>query len=426
LAIYYGIYYGRLPLKRRVVITGMGAITPLGVGLDRNWERICKGESGICRITNFDPSPFPCQIAGEIHDFNPVDFIDAKFAKRMDTFIQYAVATAMMAVEDSGLKMGNADAHRMGVFIGTVWGGIPAYDRGLKVLEEKGYKKISPFLIPSAIPNLAASQVAIHLKATGPNACSADACAAGAHAIGGSLKIIQRGDADVMIAGGAENITTPLILAALCNIKALSCRNQEPKKASRPFDRDRDGFILSEGAGLLVLEELNHALSRNARIYAEIGGYGMTSDAYHIVSPHPEGIEAARCMQIALDDAEIHLEEVDYINAHGTSTVYNDRSETLAIKKVFGKHAYNLAISSNKSMIGHLMGASGGVEAVFTVLTIYNGTVPPTINYENPDPDCDLNYIPNVAEKREVRAALSNSFGFGGVNGSILFKAFSG
>ena len=411
-------------MKRRVVVTGMGAITPLGIGLDKNWEKICNGESGISRITRFDPSLFPSQIAGEIHDFDPLDFIDAKFAKRMDTFIQYAVATAIMAVEDSGLKIGNSNPDRMGVFIGTTWGGIPAYERELKVLEKKGYKKISPFLIPSAIPNLAASQVAIHLKATGPNACSADACAAGAHAIGGSLKIIQRGDADVMIAGGAENITTPLMLAALCNIKALSCRNQEPEKASRPFDRDRDGFIMSEGAGLLVLEELNHALSRNARIYAEIGGYGMTSDAYHIVSPHPEGIEAARCMQIALDDAETHPEEVDYINAHGTSTVYNDRTETLAIKKVFGKHAYNLAISSNKSMIGHLMGASGGVEAVFTVLTICNGTVPPTINYENPDPDCDLNYIPNVAGKREVKVALSNSFGFGGVNGSIVFKEY--
>ena len=411
-------------MKRRVVITGMGAITPLGVGLDRNWERICKGESGICRITNFDPSPFPCQIAGEIHDFNPVDFIDAKFAKRMDTFIQYAVATAMMAVEDSGLKMGNADAHRMGVFIGTVWGGIPAYDRGLKVLEEKGYKKISPFLIPSAIPNLAASQVAIHLKATGPNACSADACAAGAHAIGGSLKIIQRGDADVMIAGGAENITTPLILAALCNIKALSCRNQEPKKASRPFDRDRDGFILSEGAGLLVLEELNHALSRNARIYAEIGGYGMTSDAYHIVSPHPEGIEAARCMQIALDDAEIHLEEVDYINAHGTSTPLNDKNETFAIKEVFGDRAYKIPVSSTKSMVGHLLGASSALESVATVLTINNGIIFPTINYEEADPDCDLDYVPNVAREFNVKVALKNSFGFGGHNITLLYKKF--
>ncbi|MEW6616537.1 MAG: beta-ketoacyl-ACP synthase II [Thermodesulfobacteriota bacterium] len=413
-------------MKRRVVITGMGAITPLGVGLDRNWERICNGESGICRITTFDPSPFPCQIAGEIHDFDPLDFIDARFAKRMDTFIQYAVAAAIMAIGDSGLEMRDASSHRMGVFIGTTWGGIPAYERELKVFEEKGGKKVSPFLVPSAIPNLAASQIAIHLKARGPNACSADACAAGAHSIGGAFRIIQRGDADVMIAGGAEYITTPLILAALCNIKALSCRNQEPEKASRPFDRERDGFIMSEGAGLLVLEELNHALLRNARIYAEIGGYGMTSDAYHIVSPHPEGKEAARCMQIAIDDAEVHPEEVDYINAHGTSTVYNDRSETLAIKNVFGKHAYKLVISSNKSMIGHLMGAAGGVEAVFTILTICDGTIPPTINYENPDPDCDLNYVPNVAQKREVRVALSNSFGFGGVNGSILFKAFSG
>ncbi|MFH1625639.1 MAG: beta-ketoacyl-ACP synthase II, partial [Pseudomonadota bacterium] len=300
---------------------------------------------------------------------------------------------------------------------------IPAYERGLKVLEEKGYKKVSPFLIPSAIPNLAASQVAIHLKAKGPNACSTDACAAGAHSIGGALRIIQRGDADIMIAGGAESLTTPLILAAPCNIKALSVRNHEPEKASRPFDRERDGFILSEGAGILVLEELSHALRRNARIYAEMVGYGMTSDAYHIVSPDPEAKETARCMQIALNDAEIDPEEVDYINAHGTSTLYNDRVETLAIKKVFGRHAYNhLAISSNKSMIGHLMGAGGGIEAVFTVLTIHNGIIPPTINYENPDPDCDLDYVPNVAEQRKVRVALSNSFGFGGVNGSAVFR----
>ncbi|MFH2012760.1 MAG: beta-ketoacyl-ACP synthase II [Pseudomonadota bacterium] len=411
-------------MERRVVITGMGAITPLGISLDSNWRKICNGESGIGRITKFDPSPFPSQIAGEVHDFDPLDFIDAKFAKRMDTFIQYAVAAARMAVEDSGLKIGDSNTNSMGVFIGTTWGGIPAYDREIKVLAEKGYKRVSPFLIPSAIPNLAASQVAIYLKATGPNACSADACAAGAHSIGGSFRIIQRGGADMMVAGGAECVTTPLILGSLCNIKALSCRNEQPEKASRPFDRDRDGFILSEGAGLLVLEELNHALSRNARIYAEIGGYGMTSDAYHIVSPHPEGKEAARCMQIALDDAKARPEEIDYINAHGTSTVYNDRTETLAIKKVFGKHAYKLAISSNKSMIGHLMGAAGGIEAIFTILTICNGKVPPTINYDNPDPDCDLNYTPNIADKKEVKTALSNSFGFGGVNGCIVLKEY--
>ena len=411
-------------MKRRVVVTGLGAITPLGIGLEENWEKICNGESGIRRIKSFDPSPFPCQIAGEVPSFDPSDYIEAKFARRMDTFIQYAVATALMAVQDSGLNITENNSGKAGVYIGTTWGGIPAYDKELKVLEEKGYKKVSPFLIPSAIPNLASGQVAIHLGATGPNACSADACAAGAHSIGGAFRMIERGDADVMIAGGAEAVHTPLVLVALSNINALSCRNDEPEKASRPFDRDRDGFVMSEGAGLLVLEELHHALSRDARIYAEIVGYGMSSDAYHIVSPHPEGKETARCMQVALNDSKIHPEEVDYINAHGTSTVYNDRSETLSIKKVFGEHAYNLSVSSNKSMIGHLMGAAGGIEAVFTVLTIYNKVIPPTINYENADPDCDLNYVPNEAIRKEVSVALSNSFGFGGVNGTLVLKEY--
>ena len=411
-------------MNRRVVITGLGAISPLAIGLDQNWKKLCGGESGIRRITNFDPSPFPCQIAGEVRGFEPRDFIKPKFIKRMDTFVQYAVATALMAVEDSGLNMGNVDSSRVGVYIGTTWGGIPAYERELKILEEKGYKKVSPFLIPSAIPNLAAGQVAIHLGATGPNACSADACAAGAHPIGSSFRMIQGGDADIMIAGGSESVTTPLVLAALSNINALSFRNNEPDKASRPFDRDRNGFVMSEGSGLLVLEELNHALLRDARIYAEIVGYGMSSDAYHIVSPHPEGKETARCMQAALEDGEVQPEEIDYINAHGTSTPYNDKAETLAIKKVFGEHAYNLSISSNKSMIGHLMGAAGGIEAVFTVLSIHKGIIPPTINYENEDPDCDLNYVPNEAVRKDLGMALSNSFGFGGVNVSLLFKKY--
>jgi 3-oxoacyl-[acyl-carrier-protein] synthase II len=415
---------GGYHLNRRVVITGLGIISPLGVGLKKNWDRLLNGESGIKRISHFDPSPYPCQIAGEVHDFDPLEFINPKFAKRMDAFIQYAVGAAKMAVEDSGLKLGEKRSDRVGVFIGTTWGGIPAYERGLKVLQEKGHSKVSAFLIPSAIPNLAPSQVAIHLGATGPNSCSADACAAGTISIGSSFRMIQRGDADVMIAGGSESLTTQLVLSALCNIHALSIRNDEPHKASRPFDRDRDGFILSEGAGLLVLEELNHALKRDARIYAEIVGFGMTSDAYHIVSPHPGGLETARCMQIAIDDAKARPDDLDLINAHGTSTPFNDKSETVAIKKVFKEHAYKLAITANKSMIGHLMGAAGGVEAIFTALSIYNGVIPPTINYENSDPECDLSYTPNVAQNREVRLALSNSFGFGGVNGSLLFKEF--
>ncbi|MDY6856863.1 MAG: beta-ketoacyl-ACP synthase II [Thermodesulfobacteriota bacterium] len=411
-------------MKRRVVITGLGVISPLGVGLKKNWNRLLNGESGIKRISRFDPSPYPCQIAGEVDEFDPLNFINPKFAKRMDTFIQYAVATAKMAIEDAGLKLREKRSDRVGVYIGTTWGGIPAYERALKTLQKKGHSKVSAFLIPSAIPNLASSQVAIHIGATGPNSCSADACAAGTISIGGSFRMIQRGDTDIMIAGGAESVTTQLILSALCNIHALSIRNDEPEKASRPFDRDRDGFILSEGSGLLVLEELDHAIRRGARIYAEVIGFGMTSDAYHIVSPHPEGLETARCMQIAIDDAKARPEDVDLINAHGTSTQYNDKSETLAIKKVFKNHAYNLSITANKSMIGHLMGAAGGIEAIFTALSIYDGIIPPTINYENADPECDLSYTPNVAQNRKVRLALSNSFGFGGVNGSLLFREF--
>jgi 3-oxoacyl-[acyl-carrier-protein] synthase II len=347
----------------------------------------------------------------------------------MDTFIQYAVAASLMAMEDAGLSINsNSDkenSRKIGVFIGTCWGGIPAIEKNYQILLEKGYKKVSPFCIPSGLPNLAAGQVAIRLQAKGPISCSADACAAATNAIGEAFRAIQRGEVDIMVAGGAESLTTPLILSALCLMNALSRRNDEPHKASRPFDRDRDGFVMSEGAGILILEELAHALDRGARIYAEIVGYGRSGDAYHILSPSPDGEEASRCMQLALDDACLAPEQVDYINAHGTSTIYNDRSETLAIKKVFKNHAYKLAISSNKSMIGHLMGASGGVEAIFTILSIYHDIIPPTINYENPDPECDLDYVPVKARAQSISVALSNSFGFGGVNSTLVFKKYT-
>jgi len=415
-------------MKRRVVITGLGAITPLGTGVQKSWENAIQGKSGIRRITTFDPSPYPTQIAGEVPDFDPSSYFDNKIVKRMDTFIQYAVVASLMAAEDAGLLSENSptlkNSQKTGVFIGTCWGGIPAIERNYQILMEKGYKKVSPFFIPSGLPNLAAAQVAIRLQAKGPISCSADACAAATYAIGDAFRTIQRGEADIMIAGGAESLTTPLILSALCLLNALSRRNDEPEKASRPFDRDRDGFVMSEGAGVVVLEELGHALKRGARIYAEIVGYGRSSDAYHVLSPSPDGEEASRCMQLALEDACLTPEQVDYINAHGTSTIYNDRSETLAIKKVFKEHAYKLAISSNKSMIGHLMGASGGVEAIFTILSIYNDIIPPTINYENPDPECDLDYVPGQARRQTVTVALSNSFGFGGVNGTLVFKKF--
>ena len=404
----------------------MGLVTPVGTGLQKVWEAICQGQSGIDKITRFDTSDFPCRIAGEVRDFNPEDYIDKKEVKKMDIFIHYALAAASIAMADAGLKISEELADKAGVIVGVGLGGLPALERYHILLQEGGPKKISPFFIPMMIANLAAGQVSIHFGFKGPNSCVTTACAAGAHAIGDSLRLIQRGEAEVMIAGGAESTITPLALGGFCAMRALTFRNDTPQKASRPFDKNRDGFVMGEGAGILILEELEHALRRKARIYAELVGYSLSADAYHITMPDPEGGGAARCMQGALKDGNLLPEEIDYINAHGTSTPLNDKHETMAIKKVFGEHAYKLAVSSTKSMTGHLLGAAGGIEAIFSILTIYNGILPPTINYETSDPECDLDYVPNKARKAEVRTVLSNSFGFGGTNACLIIKRFEG
>jgi 3-oxoacyl-[acyl-carrier-protein] synthase II len=410
--------------KRRVVVTGLGVITPLGNSIQEFWEGLCAGRSGIGYITRFDTQNFPIKIAGEVKGFDPLQYIDKKEVKKMDTFIHYALAAGEMAIQDAGIKLDNLDKDRAGVIIGSEAGGLPAIEEEHKLLLEKGPKRISPFFIPSLLINLASGQISMRFGFRGPNLAVATACAAGTHAIGDAFRIIQRGDADLMITGGTEAEITPLALSGFNALKALSRRSKEPQKASRPFDKDRDGFVMGEGCGLLVLESLEHALRRGADIKAEIVGYGLTADAYHITSPSPGGKGAIRCMKMALSDAGLAPEDVDYINAHGTSTPLNDVIETAAIKAVFGKHAYRLAVSSTKSMIGHLLGAAGGVEAVATVLTIRNNLIPPTINYETPDPNCDLDYVPNKARPAEVNVALSNSFGFGWTIGCIIFKKF--
>ncbi len=406
------------------MITGVGMITPLGTGTEKSWDALLEGKSGIGHITHFDCSNLPVHIAGEVKDFNPADFIEEKEIKKMDRFIHFAIAASQMAFEDSGLKITEKNAERVGVIIGSGIGGLPSIEHYTRVLYEKGHRRITPFFIPMSIINLASGRVSILLGARGPNSAVVTACSSGSHAIGDAFRIIQRGEADAMIAGGSEAVICGLGIAGFAVMKALSRRNDEPEKASRPFDRDRDGFVMAEGAGIVVLESLESALERGARIYAEIVGYGMTGDAYHITSPSPDGEGAARCMKLTLEDAGISPEEVDYINAHGTSTKYNDELETMAIKNVFGEHAYKLAVSSTKSMTGHLLGAAGGVEAVISTLSIYHGIVPPTTNLENPDPECDLDYVPNKARKMEVNYALSNSFGFGGTNACLLFKKF--
>ncbi len=410
--------------KRRVVVTGLGLITPLGSDVRKSWEAICKGMSGINRITLFDVSDFPCQIAGEVKDFNPEDFIERKEIKKMDIFIQYALAAGSMAVEDAGVKIDAGNAERVGVIVGAGIGGLNTIEKYHSVLLQSGHRRISPFFIPMLIANLAAGQISMRFGARGPNSCVTTACAAGTHSIGDAFKIIQRGDADVMIAGGSESVITPLTMAGFANMRALSTRNDEPQKASRPFERDRDGFVMGEGAGIVVIEALESALARGARIYAEIIGYGMTADAYHMTAPDPEGHGVTNCIRMALRDAGIAPEAVDYINAHGTSTPFNDKHETFSIKRVFGEHAYKLAVSSTKSMTGHLLGAAGGVEAVFCALAIQHGLIPPTINYEHQDPECDLDYVPNYTRHRDVNIALSNSFGFGGTNASIILKKY--
>ncbi len=411
-------------VKRRVVITGLGAITPLGTGVQKSWDALLQGRSGISRITHFDPGDLPVHIAGEVRDFDPADYIEPKEIKKMDRFIHFALAASQMAVDDAQLKIDSSNADRVGVIIGSGIGGLPMIEHYTKVLNERGYRRITPFFIPMSIINLASGRVSIRFGAKGPNSAVVTACSSGSHAIGDAFKIIQRGDADVMIAGGSEAVISPLGVAGFTVMKALSRRNDEPEKASRPFDAERDGFVMAEGAGIVILEELEYARKRGARIYAEIVGYGMTGDAYHITSPSPDGDGAARCMSLAIKDAGVQPQEVDYINAHGTSTKYNDELETLAIKNVFGEHAHKLAVSSTKSMTGHLLGAAGGVEAVICVLSICNSIIPPTINLDNPDPECDLDYVPHRAREMEVRYALSNSFGFGGTNACLLFKKF--
>lgn len=410
--------------KRRVVVTGMGLVTPLGIGVMPSWKALLEGKPGIGTIKTFDSSDLPVHIAGEVKDFDPALYIEPKEIKKMDRFIHFAVAASTMAMEDSGLKVIEENADRVGVIIGSGMGGLPTIEHYHKIYLEKGYRRITPFFIPMLIINLASGQVSIKFGAKGPNTAVSTACATGSHAIGDAFKIIQRGDADAMIAGGTESVITPMAVGGFAVMKALSTRNDEPERASRPFDRDRDGFVMGEGSGIVILESLEHARARNAKIYAEIVGYGMTSDAYHITSPAPGGEGAAACMSLALKDAGVSPDTVDYINAHGTSTKYGDELETAAIKKIFGDHAYSLCVSSTKSMMGHLLGAAGGVESVISVLSIQNDMVPPTINLENPDPECNLDYVAGTAREKRIEYALSNSFGFGGTNACLLFRKF--
>ncbi len=408
--------------KRRVVITGLGLVTPLAMGVEPSWQALLEGKSGIGTITTFDSSDLPVHLAGEVKGFDPLLYIESKEVKKMDKFIQFALAASTMAVEDSGLKVPPDDAERVGVIIGSGIGGLPAIEHYHKTYLERGYRRITPFFIPMLIINLASGWVSIKFGAKGPNTAVSTACATGSHAIGDAFRLIQRGDADVMIAGGTESVITPMAIGGFAVMKALSTRNNEPERASRPFDTDRDGFVMGEGAGVVTLESLVHARARNARIYAEVIGYGMTSDAYHITAPSVGGEGAASCMAAALKDADIAPDRVDYINAHGTSTKYGDEIETKAIKKVFGDHAYKLSVSSTKSMTGHLLGAAGGVESIISVLAINRGVIPPTTNLDNPDPECDLDYVPFKPKTANVDCALSNSFGFGGTNACLLFR----
>src|SRR4030065_2679920 len=402
--------------KRRVVVTGLGLITPLGLGVDLSWQNLVNGKSGIRKISSFDVSAFPTQIAGEVVNFNPEDCIEFKEVKKMDRFIHFAVAAATFARDESGLKITDSNSDRVGVLVGSGMGGLRTIEDYHSVLLEKGPRRITPFFIPMLTINLAAGQISIKFSAKGPNSAISTACATGSHSIGDAFRIIQRGEADAMIAGGTEAVISPLGIGGFNAMKALSTRNDEPEKASRPFDVERDGFVVGEGAGIIILESLQHAMDRGARIYAEIVGYGMTADAYHITSPSPGGEGAARCMTIALKDGGIGHTEVDYINAHGTSTKSGDELKTQALKTVFGDHAYKVAISSTKSMIGHLLGAAGGVEAIISILSIYNDIITPTINLDKPDPECDLDYVPYKSRKMTINYALTNSFGFGGTN----------
>jgi 3-oxoacyl-[acyl-carrier-protein] synthase II len=416
----------RMRPVERVVVTGLGAVTPVGNTVGTFWEAVCEGRSGIGPITRFDAKRLDARIAGEVKGFDPLRVIEKKDLKKLDLFIQYALSAGVEAVEDARIEFDHVDPTRAGCLVGSGIGGILAILDWHKIIMEKGPSRISPFFIPSLIVNMASGQLSIRYKLKGPNSSVVTACATGNHAIGDAFRIIQRGEADLMVAGGSEAIIDELPLAGFASMKALSTRNDEPQRASRPFDADRDGFVAGEGAGVVVLESLEHARRRSARIYAEIVGYGMTADAYHMTAPDPDGDGAVRAMAAALRDGGLEPEAVGYINAHGTSTPYNDRTETLAIKKVFGDHARRLAVSSTKSVIGHLLGAAGGVEAVATVLAVHHGLLPPTVNYETPDPECDLDYVPNVARPVQVDAALSNGFGFGGTNATLAFRRFSG
>ncbi len=409
---------------RRVVVTGLGAVTPIGIGTETYWKHLTEGVSGVAHTTRFDAGQHDCKIAAEVKGFDALQWVEKKEARKMDLFIRYAVAAAQMAVDDAGLKVTDENRERVGVFVGTGMGGIPALEESYRVLLEKGPGRISAFFIPSLITNMASGQISMRYGMKGPNSCVCTACATGNHAIGDSFKIIQRGDADVMVAGGTEAVITPLTIGGFCSMKALSTRNDEPTRASRPWDKGRDGFVMGEGAGLLILEELECARRRGARIYAEIIGYGLSADAHHITQPAPEGEGAFRSMRMALQDGKLRPEDVNYINAHGTSTPVGDAMESLAIKHLFGDHARKLPVSSNKSMIGHLLGAAGGVESVATVLTVYHDLIPPTTNYEEPDPDCDLDYVPNRARAARVEVAITNSFGFGGTNATLAFRKY--
>lgn len=408
---------------RRVVITGVGAVSPLGTGNQKNWDALVNGRSGTGLITRFDTAAFPVKVAGEVKDFDPEQFIDKKEVKKMDLFIQYAMAAAQFAMEDSGLQITDENAERVGVLVGAGLGGLPTIEKYHSALLEGGYKKISPFFIPMLIINLAPGHISIKYGAKGPNLSSVSACATGTHSIGDAFHMIKRGDADAMIAGGTESTVTPLGIGGFAVMKALTdSRNDCPERASRPFDKSRDGFVMGEGAGIVILEEYESAKKRGAKIYAEVVGYGLTGDAYHMTAPSAGGEGAARCMKMALNNAGVNPEQVGYINAHGTSTPFNDLNESLAIKSVFGDHAYKLMVSSTKSMTGHLLGAAGGLEAVITAWVLEKGVVPPTINYEEPDPECDLDYVPNTARQAAVEYAMSNSLGFGGTNATLLFK----
>ena len=410
--------------SKRAVITGLSLLTPLGIGVEKNWRRLLEGESGISHITFFDASAFSSQIGGEVRDFNPEEYIDKREARRMDRFAQFSVAAARMAIADAGLDMEKLKPEEVAVIMGSGIGGIATWEEQHRIFLEKGPNRVSPFFIPMLISDMAAAHIAIAFKAMGANYATVSACASGANAIGEALRLIREERAKVVIAGGSEACLTPLALAGFCSMRALSTRNDEPEKASRPFDAKRDGFVLSEGAGVVIVEEMEFAKKRGARIYAELLGYGLSCDAYHITAPEPNGKGAVLAMEFALKDAGISKEEVDYINAHGTSTQLNDATETLAIKQVFGQRAYEIPISSTKSMIGHLLGAAGAVEFIVCLLSIRDNIIHPTINYEYPDPDCDLDYVPNKAREKKVDVAMSNSFGFGGHNVTLIAKRF--